>query len=172
MEELERLIREYGKDIYSFCLYLTGNRELADDLYQQTFLVAIEKGEIDSGLNPKSYLLSVAVNIRNNQRRRSLFRLKKTVTSSDEDYDLIENMSDGRPSAEEEIIRNERNTKIRTEVGKLPEKLRQVVIMFYTEDLSITEISKVLKISEGTVKSRLHNAKKKLKERLIDYETN
>ncbi|MBO7452823.1 MAG: sigma-70 family RNA polymerase sigma factor [Clostridiales bacterium] len=172
MEELERLIREYGKDIYSFCFYLTGNRELADDLYQQTFLVAIEKGEIDSGLNPKSYLLSVAVNIRNNQRRRSLFRLKKTVTSSDEDYDLIENMSDGRPSAEEEIIRNERNTKIRTEVGKLPEKLRQVVIMFYTEDLSITEISKVLKISEGTVKSRLHNAKKKLKERLIDYETN
>ena len=70
---IERLIREYGKDIYSFCVYLTGSRDQADDLYQQTFLTAMEKEDIREEDNPKSYLLSIAANLSNN-RRRKLFR--------------------------------------------------------------------------------------------------
>ena len=53
---------------------------------------------------------------------------------------------------------------------ELPEKMRQVVILFYTEDMKINEIAEILRISEGTVKSRLHSAKKKLRERLEHYE--
>ena len=41
------IITEYGKVIYSYCLYLTRNKEDADDLYQQAFLIAIEKGDLD-----------------------------------------------------------------------------------------------------------------------------
>ena len=41
------LKRFFGKDIYSFCLYVTLNKENAEELYQQTFLVAVEKGELD-----------------------------------------------------------------------------------------------------------------------------
>ncbi len=43
MKELESCIEVYGKDIYNFCLYLTRDRELAEDLYQDTFLIAIQK---------------------------------------------------------------------------------------------------------------------------------
>ena len=57
--ELEQFITEYGGDIYSFCCCLTGSRQEADDLYQETFLRAIEKKQIlDAEGNPKSYLLS------------------------------------------------------------------------------------------------------------------
>ena len=44
-QELEWCIREYGKDIYSFCRYLANNIEDADDLYQDTFLTAMEQFE-------------------------------------------------------------------------------------------------------------------------------
>jgi len=167
MEVIERMIREYGKDIYSFCIYLTGSRDLADDLYQQTFLTVIEKGDIDPDNNPRSYLLGIAVNLRNNQRRKLLFRRNREYLESD---DVISNISDGNENMGDELERKERNKEIRKGVALLPEKLRQVVIMYYTEDLPVAEIASILNISEGTVKSRLSNARKKLKERLIRYE--
>ena len=170
MEVIERMIREYGKDIYSFCIYLTGSRDLADDLYQQTFLTAIEKGDIDPDNNPRSYLLGIAVNLRNNQRRKLLFRRNREYLESDDVYDVISNISDGNENMGDELERKERNKEIRKGVAHLPEKLRQVVIMYYTEDLPVAEIASILNISEGTVKSRLSNARKKLKERLIRYE--
>lgn len=62
--ELERCIQEYGTDIYSFCRNLTYNQQEADDLYQDTFLKAVELCErIHMEENPKSYLLSVAVRV-------------------------------------------------------------------------------------------------------------
>ena len=167
MEVIERMIREYGKDIYSFCIYLTGSRDLADDLYQQTFLTVIEKGDIDPDNNPRSYLLGIAVNLRNNQRRKLLFRRNREYLESD---DVISNISDGNENMGDELERKERNKEIRKGVALLPEKLRQVVIMYYTEELPVAEIASILNISEGTVKSRLSNARKKLKERLIRYE--
>ena len=67
-KEFDNIINEYGKDIYSFCLYLTRNKEDADDLYQDS--------------NPKSYLLTIATNVWNNHKRKFLWRKNK----SDIDY--------------------------------------------------------------------------------------
>ena len=70
--ELEQCIQEYGKEVYSFCLHLTGVREWADELYQDTFLTAMEHTtqlHNDANANPKSYLLSVAIRLWKNKRR-------------------------------------------------------------------------------------------------------
>jgi RNA polymerase sigma-70 factor (ECF subfamily) len=166
---IERLITEHGRDIYSFCVYLTGDRTVADDLYQQTFLVAMEKGGIDETNNPKSYLLGIAVNINNNRRRKEIRRQSKIGNA---DFDLAEeayNVAADQEPVEDEIYKRERNKAVRLEVLKLPDKLRDVVLLFYTEQLQVQEIAQVLKISEGTVKSRLHNARKILRERLQKY---
>ena len=78
--ELEQCIEEYGTDIYSFCLHLTGNRQQADELYQETFLKAVEKrSEILSDGNVKSYLLSVAVRLWRNWRRNSAITLSTST---------------------------------------------------------------------------------------------
>ncbi len=54
-QEFANLLEKEGSTIYSFCCYLTGNRDKADDLYQETMLVAIEKcGKIDKTENPKN----------------------------------------------------------------------------------------------------------------------
>ena len=71
MKELESCIEAYGKDIYTFCLHLAGNKELADDLYQDTFLTALEGMErIDKEANTKSYLLSISIRIWKNTKRK------------------------------------------------------------------------------------------------------
>ena len=74
-EELEFCIQRYGSDIFSFCSYLAGNVEDRDDLYQDTFLLALQKKEqIDPDQNVKSYLLSLSIGIWKNMCRKRKFR--------------------------------------------------------------------------------------------------
>ncbi len=70
--ELEQCIRKYGRDIYSFCKHLACNVQDADELYQDTFLKAVElQQKIDWQENPKSYLLSITVRLWKNRRRKA-----------------------------------------------------------------------------------------------------
>jgi len=162
---IESVINEYGRDIYSFCVYLTGSRHEADDLYQQVFLIAIEKNNLDVDNNPKSYLLAIAANVWNNKKRKFLWRQNKVQTIHYEKENL-EQIAGEKGSPENEFIKREELIRVRKLVDELPDKMKVVILLYYMEDMSIEEISKTLRIPIGTVKSRLHQAKKKLKERL------
>ena len=166
---MEEIINKYGKDIYSFCVYLTGNKHEADDLYQQIFLIAIEKNDIQIDNNPKSYLLAIAVNVWNNKKRKFLWRRNKAEIVHYE-KDTMEQVAGESNTTEDEFIKREELIKVRKLVNELPDKMKIVILMYYMEDMSIDEISKTLDIPVGTVKSRLHQSKKKLKERLSIYE--
>lgn len=168
-KKMEEYIEEYGKDVYSFCVYLTRSRQDADDLYQQTFLVAFEKNEIDETLKPVSYLLSIAANLWNNQKRKYLWRKKKANIIYFQEENL-EQIAEEAETVEETIIRRGEKELVRKLVDELPDKMRVVVLMYYMESLSIEEIAKALGIPAGTVKSRLHQAKARLKERMVGYE--
>lgn len=96
IQELEQFIATYGTDIYSFCVYLTGNRPEAEELYQDTFLKTLELlDKIQKDGNPKSYLLSVAIRIWKNRNRkiRNCLRRRKPV------YEMYQSghAGDGRP---------------------------------------------------------------------------
>ena len=168
-KKMEEYIEEYGKDVYSFCVYLTRSRQDADDLYQQTFLVAFEKNEIDETLKPVSYLLSIAANLWNNQKRKYLWRKKKANIIYFQEENL-EQIAEEAETVEETMIRCDEKELVRKLVDELPDKMRVVVLMYYMESLSIEEIAKALGIPAGTVKSRLHQAKARLKERMVGYE--
>lgn len=74
-EQLEQCISEYGKDIYAFCSQMTRNSQEAEDLYQDTFLKAVEFSEkIDFKNNPKSYLVSIALRLWRNRKRKYAWR--------------------------------------------------------------------------------------------------
>ncbi len=74
-EKLEETIESYGKSIYSFCLKLTGSRDIADDLYQDTWLFAVKALDaLDEERNIKSYLLSVALHLWKNRKRKYSWR--------------------------------------------------------------------------------------------------
>jgi len=166
-QELERCINEYGKDIYSFCRYLAGNRQEADDLYQDTFLLAVERNEaIDYEKNPKGYLLSAALQIWKNRKRKFAWRKRIADVRSVESGGEAERMESGELPAEEKMIRREEDEAVRQAVARLPEKLKVPVLLFYMEELSTAQIAEVLKVPAGTVMSRLYRARKQLQKEL------
>ena len=162
---MERYIQEYGKAVYSYCMYITKNKYDADDLYQQTFLIAFQKNEIDAENNPKSYLITIAANVWKNVIRKKTWRKEKADIIPTIDEELNNTPDDGK-SPEDEVIQNEEELLIRKLVLSLPDKLREVILMYYMEDMSINEIAAALKIPAGTVKSRMNKAKKMLKEKM------
>lgn len=168
-QELEMCIDDHSKDIYSFCKYLTNNSLEADDLYQDTFLMAVEiKEKIEYGNNPKSYLLSVALRLWKNKKRKFAWRKRIADVQSIADARDADMGESAEPSLEERIAIKEKDESIRMAVNRLPEKLKIVVLLFYMEDLSTAQIAETMKIPKGTVLSRLHQARKILKKELED----
>ncbi|MBD5451926.1 MAG: RNA polymerase sigma factor [Lachnospiraceae bacterium] len=165
-EELEQYIYDYGKDLYSFCCSVTRSREEAEDLYQDTFLKFYEIGEkLVIETNPKSYLMGISVNIYRNYKRKLSIRQRIAGTQQSVEEMEIEPVSDARLT-EEKVIVQEESRLLRGAVRQLPDKYRLPVLLFYMEELPLTEIAAVLKLPEGTVKSRLYRAKKILKQKL------
>lgn len=166
MEELNQLITDYGKNVYSFCCNLTGSRIEADDLYQDTILKAVElRHRLDSSGNPKSFLMGISVKIWQNHKKKYAVR-QNIIQIVEYDENLIQDVEDMDSLPEEEILRKETIQAVQLGVKKLPEKMQVVIYMYYTAEMSLEEISKALRIPKGTVKSRLYKGRKLLKEYL------
>lgn len=165
ISELNDIVKLHGNAIYGFCYNLTKNKIDADDLYQESFLKATELcHKIDKDNNTKSFIISLAVGIWKNQRRKYAWRQR--IVQMDEFNDDLNNSSllkdDLTP--EEIAIANERNKLIRGAADTLKDKLKIPLYMYYTADLSVGDIAKALNIPQGTVKSRLHKARNIIKD--------
>ncbi len=166
-QEFETCVEEYSKDIYSFCKHLTCSLQEAEDLYQNTFLKALELNDkIDFRHNPKSYLLSITIRIWKNQKRKFAWRKRITDMHPLTDASLEQTSNPKEPSLEEIILKEEEKSLVRTAVSHLPERLKLPTLLYYMETLSVTQISELLHIPAGTVKSRLYQARKQLEKEL------
>ncbi len=166
-KELEKYINDYGKDIYSFCKSLTGRTDEADDLYQETFLTILERNNLEQDGNPKSYLLGIAVRLWRNRRRKYAWRkrIAEVVPLSAERQ--IEELPSGE-NIEDRLLREQEAEIVRAVVERLPDKMRIVVLLYYMEELSVSEICVQLGLSASAVKTRLLRARKILKKELED----
>lgn len=166
-QELEKCIDVYGRDIYSFCRYVTGSMQEGEELYQDACLKVVELLDtIDSAGNVKAFWLSVAIRIWKNKRRKYVWRKRIAELQTVETEAGADCLRDQRLSAEEQMMEEEQNRMIRKAVDTLPDKLKTVVLLYYMEDLSLAEIAETTGIPEGTVKSRLHQARRILKKKL------
>lgn len=166
-QELEMCISEYGRDIYSFCVYITGSRQLADDLYQDTFLKVTQlSAKISADSNPKSYILSVALRIWKNHKRKYAVRQRIADVQCEWDEQALMNVPDSGAEPDECVIRQEEKLLVRAAVNRLPDKLRVVVLLFYMSELSVEDIARTVGVPQGTVLSRLHRARIRLKDEL------
>lgn len=165
-EELEVYMDTYGRDLYSFCCCVTRNRQEADDLYQDTFLRVYELGEkLVITTNPKSYLMGVAFNLYRNYKRKLSVRqrIMGVSVSLDENAEMIP--MEGQ-LVEDMMVSKEECRTVQEAVRKLPDKYRIPILLFYMEELPQADIAAMLGISEGAVKTRVHRAKKILREKL------
>ena len=165
ISQLETCIDEYGKDIYAFCRYITKDVSEAEELYQDTFLKAMEiLLRIEYESNPKSYLLSIALRLWKNQNRKKAWRMRIAPTENLTE-ERIRDFESGNMIEDTILIREQRDF-VRKQVEMLEEKYRIPIYLFYTEQLTVEVIGKILKLPTGTVKSRLHKARKILKKEL------
>lgn len=165
LEDLEQLIDIHGKVIYSFCMKLAVNKEDAEDLYQQTFLKALElKDNLDKNNNPKSFLITIAINLWKNSKRKYARHNRIAPLTYIDNPDSVE-ISDST-NLEDTAINNILEAELMLSINNLNDKFRIPILMFYTGNLSIEEIANSLKLPKGTIKSRLHKGRLIIKKEL------
>jgi len=165
------LVRRYERELFGYLRRYLGDGTLAEDVFQNTFLqVYLKIKSYQRGRPVRPWLYAIATNqaidaLRRNSRHQAVsLQLVREDNGSAESDDLasILECKDANPldAAEGE----ERRVAVRVAVDRLPEFLRQVVILGYYQGLKYQEIADVLDIPLGTVKSRLHTALKRLQE--------
>lgn len=162
------LVDRYKNSVYAICLRMVGNRQEAEDLSQETFIRAYKNiAQFDSDRKFSTWLFRIATNVSIDSLRR-----KKPSVSLDaeipgaEGLVLKELLSGGETLPDEQIVRNEMDQFIQHEISLLPEKYRSAIILKYIEDLSLKEISEIMCIPVGTVKTRIHRGREMLRKQM------
>ena len=162
---LEHYIEAYGTDIYSFCIRLTQNRELAEELYQDTFLAMCEKEDWKEEGNVKSYLLGITIKLWQNRKRKFAWRKRIAAEIPVSKEQGLEAFS-ADENLEQHMVSKEEQEAVWKAVYKLPEQLRIVILLYYMEDFKVAEIAEKLSLSISNVKSKLMRARRYLKQEL------
>lgn len=134
-----------------------------EDIEQEVFLKSWEKRDSyqEEG-NFKAWISALTINLCKDYFRTKQYKMQATAISDEEAPELTDNSS----SAEEVIDQKRRQKLILKAVDALPSKMRDVIVYYEFEEMSYEEIAARLKISVGTVKSRLFNARSILSEKL------
>ncbi len=160
-QALELLIRRFHKVMLRTICYYTRNPEPADDIAQDCWYIIIKKLDtLDLKISFNAWALTIA-------KRRAIDWIRQQQQSRNTDQKVkteSENLPDNDTGTTED--ESERLDKIQIGIRQLPPTQMTVISMFYLDNLSIKEISDVLDISEGTVKSRLFHARENLKRKL------
>jgi RNA polymerase sigma-70 factor (ECF subfamily) len=163
----EALYDRFKDYVYRTAFFVTRNSGEAEEAVQETFLDvlrALPNYRVEGPARFETWLYRVTVN-----RCRSRMR-RKTLPSADWDdiEERLERIPEPHPThdPEEIALHRERAVELWQSVDALPEAQRIVVLLRYQQGFSYGEIAQTLSISEGTVKSRLYHAHRKLKEQL------
>ncbi len=139
--------------VYRIAISNAKNKEDAEDIFQEVFISLIKNiNRIENETHLKYWLIRTTINFCKNLH---LCFWKKRVSLEDTDLDKKYKNNDFSFDTELNIIREK--------IKSLSDKQKAVIYLYYYEEYSIKEISNILKISEGTVKSRLSSARKNLK---------
>lgn len=159
------LIDKYKNMIFDMCFKYTYDYSEAQDLSQEVFLKTYRKlGSFKNSSSFSTWLYRIAVNICIDWTRSS--KKHKNVTLMD-GVGYIDQIPSLEPMPEDIVTEDEKREYVRKIVLGLPEKYRMVIILYNYQDLSVSEISEILKIPLKTIETRLYRAKKLLKDMLF-----
>jgi RNA polymerase sigma-70 factor (ECF subfamily) len=174
-EAFAALVRRYERELYGFLARFTGDPAMADDVFQETFLKVYQSAALFDRSKPlRPWLYTVAANkARDALRKRGRHPaapLDATVRGQEgQQTTYADLMPSNIPSPDETSLNRETRQAVRDMVEQMPENLRSVLILSYFQELPHKEISEILAIPVGTVKSRLHNAVRMFAEKWKAY---
>jgi RNA polymerase sigma-70 factor (ECF subfamily) len=164
------IVRRYERELFGYLRRYLGDGDLADDVFQNTFLQLYTKiNTYEPGRRVRPWLYTIAKNQAIDAMRRTgrhpTVSLDQSAETEDGEVQTLLSLVENRHEGPSDIaLGEERKQLIRASVERLPDFLRQVVILAYYQGLKYREIADILGIPVGTVKSRLHAALTKLNE--------
>ena len=167
----EQLVLKYQTQVYNLCFRILGNAEDAADITQEAFLKAWRNlGSFHGEASFSTWLYRLASNACMDQLRSMRRRPVGSLTvTDDEGEEQTMDVPDSAPSPEESLISKEERSLLQEAMSALDPQERQILTLRVVNDLSYTEISEVLDLKEGTVKSRLARARDHLRKKLESF---
>jgi RNA polymerase sigma-70 factor, ECF subfamily len=152
---LDGLIEQYQHRLLRYLLHLTGNRAVAEDLFQEVWVRVLEKGHLYDGRNKFStWLMSIAHNVAIDHLRR------RNPASLDEMQDPEDGAPfeppDDRPSPLEQATAHQQQDILQAALDRVAPLFREVLVLRFQEQMKLEEIAKLIHIPVATVKTRLY----------------
>jgi RNA polymerase sigma-70 factor (ECF subfamily) len=143
--------------VYRIALAVTRNRHDAEDVAQETFLQVFRGERWEKIEDQRGYLARVAWRLAVRRRRPRML-----------DQDLLTEMPSCEGGPEQQAIDRQLEAWLHARIDALPEKLRQPLALAALGELKLVEIAGVLGLAEGTVRRRIHSARQKLRQELME----
>ena len=164
------IVTLYQNNLYQVCYRMLGNKEEAEDAAQEAFIKAyINLHTYDQKRKFSTWLYRIGTNlcIDRIRKKKPDYYLDAEVPGT-EGLDMYSQLAVDELLPEEELERMELQERIQYEISRLPDKYRAVIILKYIEELPLQEISDILDIPLGTVKTRVHRGREALRKQLGD----
>jgi RNA polymerase sigma-70 factor (ECF subfamily) len=157
---LDRLIEQYQHRLLRYLVHLTGRRELAEDLFQETWIRVLERGhQFNDKYLFSTWLFSVARNLAiDHMRRKQPASLDGLMSDEDDNNKNVpfDVPATGAASAFDRTLQREQNEHIAAGMEHLPAEYREALVLRFQEGMSLEEIASVARVPLGTVKSRIY----------------
>ncbi len=166
---LNDLMERHATPVFQFLCRMLGNEDDANDAAQETF-ARVYRARATFRLDQRfsTWCYTIAANLARNQFR---WRARHPNVSLDADSEttgqpIANSLSAGEPTPSEQALAAERAAAVRAAVNRLPDDLREAIVLCEWEDLSLAEAAAILEVTPKAVESRLYRARKILRDRL------
>jgi len=162
------IVELYKDKVYQLCYRMLGNRAEAEDIAQDAFIRAyinIERFDVSKKFSTWLFRIATNLCIDRIRRKKPDYYLDAEIAGSD-GLTMYSQIPDASRPPDVEVASVEIQDIIQKEMLALPEKYRSVIILKYIEELSLQEISEILDLPMGTVKTRLHRGREQLRKQL------
>lgn len=163
VNDFEKLVTAYEKNVYNIALRMVGDPEDAADMTQETFIKAYRSLSSFRGDSKfSSWLYRIASNVCLDFLRSRSRHPQVSLSTVDEDDRATFELPDMRQNPEEQLMKKLGMEAVRRGLEQLPEQQRQILVLRELGGLSYAELAQTLGLEEGTVKSRIFRARKRL----------
>ena len=154
---VERLIEDYGQDVLKIAYLYVKDQQLAEDIFQEVFYKVMKNyHKFEHLSSEKTWLIRITINTCKDLLRTSWLRRVTT-------FGTLEEQNQTQYEQRFDMTQSESNNELYEMIMKLPQRYKEVILLFYYEDFSYDEMAKILNIPKGTVQSRLARGREKLK---------
>ncbi len=168
------LLQRHGSKVYNFIVRQTGDRQLAEDLVQDTFLRVVHRAESFRGQSKfTTWVFSIARNLCIDHARRMQHRRHRRLDAplrkgDDGTATLLDKVSHGGPGPDRRAADERFRLRLEEAMEALPDEQREVFVMRQLRGLKFADIAEIVKVPENTVKSRMRYALGTLRQHLAD----